>query len=90
MDMTQFFVKLQFLLIYFDDKVTLSQRLCQHISHSQAVFGVLKESNIFLNLKTFVFLKKKIGYLVDAIRPGGLEDAKNTTDSTGDLMGPTT
>ena len=51
------------MVVYFDDILVYNRSIEEHIPHLKFVFQVLKENNLFVNLKKYTFMVSKLLFL---------------------------
>jgi hypothetical protein len=62
----------QFMVVYFDDILIYSKDEDEHFEHVRKVVEVLKENELYVNLKKCVFLQKKLLFLDFIITSEGI------------------
>jgi hypothetical protein len=63
----------KFVVIYFDDILIYSKSLDEHIEHSRAVFGALREAHLFANLEKCTFCTDRVAFLGYVVTPQSIE-----------------
>jgi hypothetical protein len=60
-------------VVYFDDILIYNKSLDEHIKHLHAVFGVLREARLFVNLEKCTFCTDWVAFLGYVVTPHGIE-----------------
>ncbi|KAL4011836.1 hypothetical protein IC575_028899 [Cucumis melo] len=60
----------KFIVVYFDDILVYSNGSDEHMLHLRKLFQVLTETELYINQKKCVFLKKEISFLGFIIKQG--------------------
>jgi hypothetical protein len=63
----------KFVVVYFDDILSYSKSLDEHIEHLRAVFGTLHEARLFANIKKCTFCTNRVAFLGYVVTPQGIE-----------------
>ena len=68
----------RFVVVYFDDILIYSKNEYEHFDHVRQVLEVLKENELYVNLKKCVFLQKRLVFLGFVITSEGIhvDDSK--------------
>ena len=53
----------RFVVVYFDDILVFSKSEEEHIEHLKCVLSVLRENKLYVNLKKYIFLSKRLLFL---------------------------
>jgi hypothetical protein len=59
----------KFVVVYFDDILTYSKSLDEHIEHLRVVFGALREACLFDNLEKCTFCTDRVAFLGYVMTP---------------------
>ena len=63
----------KFVMVYFDDILTYSTCLSEHLEHLRAVFDALRAARLFGNLEKCTFCTERVSFLGYVVTPQGIE-----------------
>jgi hypothetical protein len=63
----------RFVVVYFDDILSYSKSLDEHMDHLRAVFNTLRDARLFANLEKCIFCTDRVSFLGYVVTPQGIE-----------------
>ena len=73
-----------FIVVYFDDILIYSKTKGEHLNHLRQVLDVLKENQLYINLKKCTFCTNKLLFLGYVVGENGLQVDEEKTKAIQD------
>ena len=79
----------EFVSVYLDDVIVLSETLMDHVNHLKAVFDHLKKAGLMLNIKKCKVVCNEVEYLGHVVTSHGLKPNNGNLDAVKNFLPPT-